>query len=50
MTGRITEADDARVLLDVDGTAQELAYADLVRGLVQVEFNRKDTDPEDDAS
>ena len=50
VTGRITEADEARVLLDVEGTPLELAYADLVRGLVQVEFNRKDTDPEDDAS
>ena len=50
VTGRITEADDARVLLDVEGTPLELAYADLARGLVQIEFNRKDTEPEDDAS
>lgn len=55
VTGRITEADDAQVTLDVDGAPVALAYADLARGVVQVEFNRKDTEPaetepEDDAS
>ncbi len=55
VTGRITTADDATVLLDVDGSPIQLAYADLARGLVQIEFNRKgpdldETEPEDDAS
>ena len=45
VTGRVLRADDAEdggVVLDVDGTEQALPYADLVRGLVQVEFSRAD--------
>lgn len=41
-TGRITSADDAAVVLDVDGSERVLAYADLARGTVQVEFRRID--------
>jgi ribosome maturation factor RimP len=40
LTGRITAADDARVLLDVDGTPRELGYSQLGPGRVQIEFNR----------
>ena len=40
-TGRVMSADDDGVVLDVDGTERVLAYADLLRGVVQVEFNRK---------
>ena len=42
VTGRVTSADDDGVTLDVDGTQERLAYAELVRGSVQVEFGRKD--------
>ena len=42
VTGRVVSADDEAVTLDVDGTEQRLAYADVVRGAVQVEFGRKD--------
>lgn len=58
--GRITRADesaDGTVLLDVAGSSRELAYADVAKGLVQVEFTRAgiadadDTDePDDDQS
>ena len=47
VTGRITAADDDAVTLDVDGSEQRLAYADLVRGNVQVEFGRKDDEEEE---
>ena len=40
-TGRITGSDDDRVSLDVDGETREVAYADITRALVQIEFNRK---------
>ena len=59
-TGRVASADGDTVVLDVDGTERVLPYAELVRGTVQVEFNRKgdpapdadavpDADEEDDA-
>lgn len=41
VTGRLLETTDARVVLDVDGVRRELALADVARGQVQVEFNRK---------
>ena len=40
-TGRIVSADDDGVLLDIDGSEQHVAWADLGSGRVQVEFNRK---------
>lgn len=40
VTGRISAADDERVVLDVDGDARELAHADVGPGRVQVEFTR----------
>lgn len=42
VTGRITESDDARAVLDVDGTPVEVGYADVTKAKVQIEFNRKD--------
>jgi ribosome maturation factor RimP len=42
VTGRVLSADDDGVLLDVAGAEQRLAYAEVVRGSVQVEFGRKD--------
>jgi ribosome maturation factor RimP len=46
ITGRLTSADDAAIVLDVDGTEHTLALAGVLRGTVQVEFSRKD-DEED---
>lgn len=48
MTGRIVEAGEGEVTLDVDGTPRQVAYADVAKALVQVEFNRKHTDEKDD--
>jgi ribosome maturation factor RimP len=42
VTGRITAADDEKVVLDVDGTERALSLTEIVRGTVQVEFSRKD--------
>ena len=39
--GRILGSDDSSVTIDVDDTQRELAYADVAKALVQVEFNRK---------
>jgi ribosome maturation factor RimP len=41
VTGRITAADDEKVVLEVDGAERTLALAEIVRGTVQVEFSRK---------
>ena len=44
LTGRITSVDEdaaGAVTLDVDGAAREVAYADVSKALVQIEFNRK---------
>ena len=49
VTGRVTSADDSAVTLDVDGTDQVLPYAEIVRGNVQVEFNRKDVKGAEDS-
>lgn len=41
VTGRIVSADEERVILQpTKGDAVELPYADLLRGTVQIEFNR----------
>ena len=39
-TGRVLEAHEYRVVLDVDGARQELALAEVTRARVEVEFNR----------
>jgi ribosome maturation factor RimP len=44
VTGRITASDDDTATLDVDGAAHEVAYADVKKALVQIEFNRKSED------
>jgi len=44
VSGRIGESDDEQVLLDVDGSSTPVAYADVKKALVQIEFNRKDRD------
>jgi ribosome maturation factor RimP len=40
-TGRVVSVDADGVLLDSDGTAQHVNWADLGGGHVQIEFNRK---------
>jgi ribosome maturation factor RimP len=47
ITGRITESDDERVVLDVNGKARAVAYDDVAKARVQVEFNRKDKESDD---
>jgi ribosome maturation factor RimP len=43
VTGRITAADDSRAVVDVDDTLHEIAYDDVAKAKVQIEFNRKET-------
>ncbi|TCC50273.1 ribosome maturation factor RimP [Kribbella capetownensis] len=40
VTGRIKSASDEAAELDVDGKAQTVAYADVAKAKVQIEFNR----------
>lgn len=44
LTGRVREVDDAGVTLEVDGASRRVAWTDLGRGKVQVEFNRIEED------
>lgn len=41
LTGRITSTTETGAALDVDGAVREVAYADVAKALVQVEFNRR---------
>jgi ribosome maturation factor RimP len=43
VTGRITSSDDDGAVLDVEGTEHRIAYADVKKAKVQVEF-RKEAD------
>jgi len=40
VVGRVVAADDAGVVLDVDGASREVPYAHLGAGTVQIEFGR----------
>ncbi|MHB1063369.1 MAG: ribosome maturation factor RimP [Georgenia sp.] len=40
LTGRLREAGETGVVLDVDGTAEELGYDRLTRARVEIELNR----------
>lgn len=42
VTGRVTEAGDDGIVLDVDGTPRALGYDELGPGKVQIEFKRLD--------
>jgi ribosome maturation factor RimP len=42
VTGRITSTDDDGADLDVDGGTERVAYADVAKAKVQIEFNRKE--------
>lgn len=44
LTGRVTGTDEGGVHFDIDGARREVAWADLGRGKVQVEFNRGEED------
>ncbi|MGX6608339.1 ribosome maturation factor RimP [Micromonosporaceae bacterium Da 78-11] len=56
LTGRVTEAGDDGIMLDVDGKPRSLRYDELGAGKVQIEFKRldeadfgdEDVDDEDD--
>lgn len=41
VTGRIGDSDEEHVRLDVDGQDREVAYDEVAKALVQVEFNRR---------
>ncbi|MEU6136151.1 ribosome maturation factor RimP [Nocardioides sp. NPDC047086] len=41
-TGRVKESDEERVSLEVSGKRREVAYADVKKALVQIEFKRID--------
>ena len=45
-TGRVVEAGEDRVVLDVDGDRQELSLQQVAKARVEVEFNRKAGTPE----
>lgn len=47
VTGRIGQSDDAKVALDVKGAPREVAYADIAKARVQVEFNRPASEGDD---
>jgi ribosome maturation factor RimP len=40
VTGRILESGESSATLDVSGERQEIAYADITKALVQIEFKR----------
>ena len=42
VTGRILRSDDQSATLDVDGQEQTLAYADVTKARIQIEFNKKE--------
>ncbi|MGN6576181.1 MAG: ribosome maturation factor RimP [Nocardioides sp.] len=43
VTGRVVAADEQHATLDVDGATREIAYADVAKAKVQIEFNRKES-------
>ncbi|MBC2933408.1 ribosome maturation factor RimP [Nocardioides sp. zg-1228] len=47
LTGRVLASSEESATLDVSGERREVAYADVTKALVQIEFNRK-TDQKDD--
>ena len=49
VTGRIVGSTDESATLDVDDTTREVAYADVAKALVQIEFNRKKQIDSEDA-
>lgn len=48
VTGRIGSSTDTAVTLDVKGRSREIAYDQVAKALVQIEFNRKKTETNED--
>jgi ribosome maturation factor RimP len=48
-TGRILDADDEAVVIAVGDGTSRLTYDQVVRAVVQIEFNKKSTESADDA-
>jgi ribosome maturation factor RimP len=48
VAGRVQSVSDKGVTFDVDGSEREIAWSDLGRGKVQVEFNRAQPEAEED--
>lgn len=48
VTGRVVSAGDTSAVLDVDGATRELAYTDVRKAKVQVEFRKTDDTDLDD--
>ncbi len=46
VTGRVGATDSAGCTLDVDGAPRRLAFAEVARGVVQVEFSRRSEEDE----
>lgn len=46
-TGRILEADDETATVEVSGRSRAIAYPEVKKALVQVEFNRREKDDEE---
>lgn len=47
VSGRITSTDDIAAVLDVKGKQRRIAFVDVEKAKVQVEFNRKGPEPAD---
>lgn len=43
LTGRIVGSDEQHAELDVEGTPEKVAYADVAKARIQIEFNRKES-------
>lgn len=43
VTGRILTTEEQRATLDVDGTERDVAFTDVGKAKVQIEFNRKES-------
>jgi ribosome maturation factor RimP len=43
VTGRVRSSDEDGATLDVDGTERVLAYSDVAKARIQIEFNRKES-------
>jgi len=48
VTGRIGDSDEERVTLVVEGDERPVAYADIAKALVQIEFKKQDDEAEND--
>ena len=42
VTGRIVDSDESRAVVDDGGQRHEVAYADVAKAKIQIEFNRKE--------